>query len=46
MNLMTMRFKSFTWQINPTALNLERARNLKETVLPFAGTRTVDLGEK
>lgn len=46
MNLMTMRFKSFTWQINPTALNVERARNLKETVLPFAATRTVDLGEK
>ena len=46
MNLMTMRFKSFTWRINPTALNVEYAKNLKETALPFSGTQAVDLGAK
>lgn len=46
MNLMTMRFKGFTWRVNPTALNVEHVRNLRETSLPFAGTRMVDLGLK
>lgn len=46
MNLMTMRFKSFTWKINPTSLNVECVRNLKETALPFVGSQAVDLGVK
>lgn len=46
MNLMTMRFKGFTWQVNPTALNLECERNVKETLLPFAGGFAADLGAK
>lgn len=46
MNLMTMGFKGFTWQVNPTALKLELGRNLRETALPFAGSRLEDLGQK
>lgn len=46
MNLMTMSFKGFTWQVNPTSLNVDCARNLKETPLPFAGTWAADLGPK
>jgi len=45
-NLMTMRFKDFTWRINPTQLYVECARNLKETLLPFQGGEAVDLGPK
>lgn len=44
MNLMGMRFKDFTWRDNPTALTVTDSRNLKETVLPYRGTRTEDLG--
>lgn len=43
---MTMRFKGFTWQVNPISLNVECARNVKETALPFAGGRAEDLGPK
>ena len=39
MHLMTMGFKGITWGVNPTALRLEWARSLRETVLPFAGSR-------
>ena len=46
MNLMTMSFKGFTWRVNPTSLNVECARNLKETALPFAGSWAADLGPK
>lgn len=41
-----MRFKGFTWPVNPTALRVECERNLRETMLPFAGSDPVDLGEK
>lgn len=44
MNLMQMRFKDFTWRDNPTELNLALERNVRETVLPFVGSRTSDLG--
>ncbi len=46
MHLMTMGFKGITWEVNPTALRLEWARSLRETVLPFAGSRLEDLGRK
>lgn len=46
MNLMTMRFKGFTWRVNPTQLNLDCQRNVKEAFLPFSGGKTVDLGLK
>lgn len=46
MNLMGMRFKDFTWEDNPTALTVSDERNLKEVVLPYAGTRTEDLGRQ
>lgn len=46
MHLMTMGFKGITWEVNPTALRLEMARNLRETALPFAGSRVEDLGRK
>ncbi len=46
MHLMTMGFKGITWGVNPTALRLEWARSLRETVLPFAGSRLEDLGRK
>ena len=41
---MTMRFKGYTWQVNPTSLQVACARSVKETPLPFAGGLTVDLG--
>ena len=46
MRLMTMRFKGYTWQVNPTSLQVACARSVKETPLPFAGGLTVDLGLK
>lgn len=46
MHLMTMGFKGITWKVNPTALRLEWTRSLRETVLPFAGSRLEDLGRK
>lgn len=46
MNLMTMRFKGFTWRVNPTQLNLDCQRNVKEALLPFAESKTIDLGPK
>ncbi len=46
MNWMAMRFKGFTWPVNPTALKLEMGRSLRETALPFAGSQLEDLGQK
>lgn len=46
MNLMTMRFKGFTWRINPTELRVEHARRVKENVLPFSESKAVDLGAR
>lgn len=46
MNLMAMRFKGFTWRVNPTALCVECQRNLRETPLLFAGSTAADLGAK
>lgn len=46
MNLMTMSFKGLCWQVNPTELNVEYAQNIRETLLPFAGSRLTDLGTK
>ncbi len=46
MNLMTMRFKAFTWKVNPTELRLECQRNVKERLLPYVGGSALDLGPK
>ncbi len=46
MNLMGMRFKDFTWPNNPTTLTVSDSRSVRETLLPYAGTRTVDLGRQ
>lgn len=46
MNLMGMRFKDFTWQNNPTALTVTDSRNVREALMPYAGTKTVDLGRQ
>ncbi len=46
MNYMTMSFGDITWQANPTALKLQMGRALRETALPFAGSRLEDLGAK
>lgn len=46
MSWMNMGFGGFTWQVNPTALRLELGRSLRETALPFAGSRLEDLGLK
>lgn len=46
MKRMTMSYKGIVWQVNPTALHVECQRNLKETVLPFAGSGITDLGVK
>ena len=46
MRLMTMSFKGLCWQVNPTELNVEYAQNIRETTLPFAGSRLTDLGVK
>ncbi len=43
---MTLRFRDFTWRVNPTSLRVECGRSLKETALPFAGSWTEDLGPK
>ena len=39
MNLMAMSFKGRCWRVNPTALKVEYAENIRETLLPFAGSR-------
>lgn len=46
MKLMTMSFKGLCWRVNPTELNVEYAQNIRETLLPFAGSRLTDLGTK
>ena len=46
MRLMAMSFKGLCWQVNPTELNVEYAQNIRETTLPFAGSRLTDLGVK
>lgn len=43
---MTMSFKGLSWQVNPTALNVDYAQNIRETLLPFADSRLTDLGTK
>lgn len=45
-NLIGMSFKEFTWENNPTALSVSDARNVKETELPYAGTKMEDLGKR
>lgn len=44
MNLMEMRFRGFTWVHNPTALTVALERNVRETALPYRGSRLEDLG--
>ena len=46
MNLMTMSFQDFIWENNPTSLTVSDARNVKETLLPYADTETEDLGRQ
>ncbi|MCI9191921.1 LysM peptidoglycan-binding domain-containing protein [Acutalibacter muris] len=46
MNLMAMSFKGRCWRVNPTALKVEYAENIRETLLPFVGSRLTDLGQK
>ena len=46
MELMTMSFKGMCWRVNPTELRVEYAQNVKETALPFRGSRLTDLGAK
>lgn len=46
MRLMAMSFKGLCWQVNPTELNVEYTQNIRETALPFAGSRLTDLGVK
>ncbi len=46
MNLMGMSFRDFIWRNNPVSLTVTAARALKETLLPYAGTRTEDLGKQ
>ncbi len=45
-NLMGMSFKEFIWRDNPTALTVSDARNVRETVLPYAGTKAEDMGKQ
>lgn len=46
MNLMGMSFQEFIWRDNPTSLTVTDARALKETLLPYAGSRTENLGRQ
>ena len=46
MNLMGMSFKDFIWRNNPTSLTVSDERTVKETLLPYAGTETEDLGRQ
>ncbi len=43
-NLMGMSFQEFVWENNPTTLTVSHQRAVRETVLPYAGTKTEDLG--
>ncbi len=45
-NLMGMSFKDFIWPDNPVSLTVSGGRNVRETEIPYAGTRTVDMGAK
>ena len=46
MNLMVMSFHDFIWRNNPTSLTVSSERTVKETLLPYAGTETEDLGRQ
>lgn len=45
-NLMGMSFRDFFWKVNPTKLDVLDSRNTRETVLPYFGSETEDLGPK
>jgi len=45
LNMMQMKFKDFTWKNNPVELVMGLARNIKEIVIPYVGTKTDDMGE-
>lgn len=44
--MIALRYKSYIWKRNPDTLKLERAQNLKQLTLPFAGQVVQDLGTK
>ncbi len=45
-NLMGMSFQDFIWENNPTSLTVSAAKAVRETLLPFSGSRTEDLGQQ
>ena len=46
MNLMSMSYKDFIWRNNPTSLTVSDERTVKETLLPYSGTKAEDLGRQ
>lgn len=44
MNLITMKFGEFIFPNNPSELIVKNVNNIKETVIPFSGSRTSNLG--
>lgn len=44
--LMSMSFRGFTFPNNPTELTVEEEQTVNETLLPFSGTRTENLGTR
>lgn len=39
-----MTFRDYVWKTNPSELSLSDSRQLKQVLLPYRGTKTVDLG--
>ena len=44
MNLTQMKFRGFTWRHNPTEITVKQAKNIRESILPFSGSKLQDIG--
>lgn len=45
MNLLQMKFRNFVWVNNPSELVIRKAKNLRETAVPFGTSKTMSMGE-
>lgn len=44
MNLMTMKYKDFTWPVNPVKLEVKQQKNVKEMIIPFSVAYSKSIG--
>ncbi|WP_099204670.1 hypothetical protein [Scatolibacter rhodanostii] len=44
MSLMTMKFKDFVWPNNPTRIEVKESKTIQQTVIPFYGEQTQNMG--